>query len=652
MNSEDNNFENEIPAAPINTTPPNSGGLADYHRDGNPSEQTEHVGEQFTHQFGAADAASADAVSEISADTLTDTPTDTPADTLSENARQRQALHPETRPALRPVIRNYPVSAQHNHAAAEFNSEVSEISEVSEVPEVSAASNSAVKPAESAKSTEYAEPAEFSGGKDFQTQSAAVPLSTDTNQTPPDSNLREEPQPQPLLPQNQSQQGDSHQEQQAVNNPQIWPQTQPTADNSRFAAASASGQTFAPDNIANQNGADLHYAGLNSADNAASLPYLQALPKKQRKRRGPSWSAFVVGMILSALLGTVMSVGIMSIRYDGTRPSTFSTTEAKAEPVVKTDGKTPDWEAVAKTVGPTVVAIDAQSNSGSAAGSGVIIDKEGHILTNDHVISGAKDIWVKLSDGRLFAAKLDGKDPATDLAVISLENPPSDLAVAVLGNSSELKVGEPVAAIGNPLGLSSTMTSGIVSALDRPVQTLNREAQNISDARVVTNAIQLDAAVNPGNSGGPVFDAQGRVIGIASSIATTQASESAQGGSIGLGFAIPIDLAKNIADQLIENGVAEHAYLGVTIRDGVARYGAEQRLGAQIDSVQPGTPAANAKLREGDVVVAVNGRKVVSAVSLTGYVRQYKSGERVTLTIARNGELQDLDVVLATKVDQ
>ena len=409
-----------------------------------------------------------------------------------------------------------------------------------------------------------------------------------------------------------------------------------------------------PDQLPNQTGADGRYIFDDRSDQAGSAHVVNTAAEKKssRKHRGPGWGAFISGMIITALLAVVMSVGVMGLRYDGTRPSALETPAASVEPVVETDGKTPNWEAVAKAVGPSVVAIEAQSNAGAASGSGVIIDQQGHVLTNDHVISGAQKMWVKLSDGRLFDAKLDGTDAATDLAVISLINPPSNLSVAALGNSSELQVGAAVAAIGNPLGLSSTMTSGIISALDRPVQTVNKEAQNFSDARVVTNAIQLDAAVNPGNSGGPVFDAEGRVIGIASSIATTGTSEGDQGGSIGLGFAIPIDLAKNIAQQLIQNGVAEHAYLGVTIRDGVANYGAEQRLGAQIDSVQAGTPAAKAKLRAGDVIVAVNGRNVVSAVSLTGYIRQYQSGESVTLTIARNGELQDLDVVLATKPDQ
>ncbi|MDR6939289.1 trypsin-like peptidase domain-containing protein [Arcanobacterium hippocoleae] len=380
-------------------------------------------------------------------------------------------------------------------------------------------------------------------------------------------------------------------------------------------------------------------------------PAAVVLEKPRRKRRNPSWFAFISGLIIVSLLSTLMAVGIMTLRYDGTRPAALGKAEKIVAPVVQANGKTPDWEAVAKAVGPAVVAIDTKSSAGTAAGSGVIIDEKGHVLTNDHVISGAKEVWIKLADGRLFEAKLDGTDPATDLAVISFKNPPADLTVAALGTSQDLQVGEAVAAIGNPLGLSSTMTSGIVSALDRPVQTINKDAKDPNSARVVTNAIQLDAAVNPGNSGGPVFDAAGRVIGIASSIATVRATEHAPGGSIGLGFAIPIDLAKNIAAQLIRNGVAEHAYLGVTIRDGVAVYGREQRLGAQVDTVQPGTPAANAKLREGDVIVAVNGRNVVSAVSLTGYIRQYQSGETVTLTIARNGELQELDVVLATRPD-
>lgn len=374
---------------------------------------------------------------------------------------------------------------------------------------------------------------------------------------------------------------------------------------------------------------------------------------KAKKRKTPGWSALVGAVAVAALLGGALGVGVMTLRYDGTRPAGIAEPAGPTvAPVVKSSpSAAANWQTVAKTVGPSVVAISTESNRGAAQGSGVIIDAKGHILTNNHVIAGAKEIMVTLSDGRLYEAKLVGTDAATDLAVIRLKNPPKNLTVAALGNSSDLRVGQPVAAIGNPLGLSFTVTTGIVSALDRPVQTVNQEARSMADARVVTNAVQIDAAVNPGNSGGPVFDAGGRVIGIASSIATISSAEGKQGGSIGLGFAIPINLAKHVAEQLIAKGVAEHAYLGVTVSNGVAEYGNNSRLGATVESIQPDTPAARARLRRGDVITAVNGRSVVSGVSLTGYIRQYRSGEKVTLTIARNGELQELDVTLATKVD-
>src|SRR5699024_2434192 len=192
----------------------------------------------------------------------------------------------------------------------------------------------------------------------------------------------------------------------------------------------------------------------------------------------------------------------------------------------------PDWESVASTVRPSVVAIDVTTQRGAAEGSGVILDAgDAYILTNNHVVDGAQQIAVALYDGRMFEAKVVGTDPATDLAVLQLTDPPDDLQAATLGTSDDLDVGQSVMAVGNPLGLSSTVTTGIISALDRPVAATDQ----FSREQVVTNAIQIDAAINPGNSGGPVFDASGHVIGITSSIASTGQNS----GSIGLGFAIP-----------------------------------------------------------------------------------------------------------------
>ncbi|QOR48145.1 trypsin-like peptidase domain-containing protein [Trueperella pecoris] len=377
----------------------------------------------------------------------------------------------------------------------------------------------------------------------------------------------------------------------------------------------------------------------------------QPLTPPARRRRGPGWIALISVGLIASLLGGTIGVGVMSVRWGEGRPAAAptSTTSGVTQTVANTSGT--DWQAVAGAVGNAVVAIDVQTAAGGSSGSGFIIDAEGRIITNDHVVSGANSLFVTLSDGRVYEAELVGSDEATDLAVIKLVSPPEGLTVARFGDSSAVKVGQPVAAIGNPLGLSSTMTTGIISALDRPVQTVKQGRSPASSTRVVTNAIQIDAAVNPGNSGGPVFDATGAVIGVASSIASLGENTMGQVGSIGLGFAIPAQLAQRIADEIISKGVAEHAFLGVSIVDGVGQADGTAWKGAKIGKVEAGTPADGAKLRVGDVILKVNGRDVTSALALTGYVRQFATGDVVTLLLVRNGELINVDVVLATRPD-
>ena len=273
----------------------------------------------------------------------------------------------------------------------------------------------------------------------------------------------------------------------------------------------------------------------------------------------------------------------------------------------------------------------------------MIVDDSGHIVTNNHVVGDAdKDsIQVTLNDGRIFKATVVGTDATTDLAVIKLTDPPKDLKAAAFGDSSKVVVGQPVMAVGNPLGLASTVTTGIVSAVDRPVST---SGENGGDA-TVTNAIQVDAAVNPGNSGGPLFDASGRVIGINSSIATL----SQESGSIGLGFAIPVDLVKNIAAQLVQDGTAEHAFLGVSLSDGTATADGVTRRGAVVESVSDSSPASKAGIKAKDTIVAIDGKAVAGAESLTAYVRALPSDTKVTLTVVRDGKSSDIDVTLAVR---
>lgn len=376
-------------------------------------------------------------------------------------------------------------------------------------------------------------------------------------------------------------------------------------------------------------------------------PAPEGAPRQERNRL---WIPVVSAAAAAALLGGIGGATLVSAldggSSSGTRAADISSigrAENDAVPVSGSSAENPDWQAVASAVQASVVAIQVATSNGGAEGSGVIVDTDGHIVTNNHVVSGAENdqVQVTLTDGRIFTADVVGTDPTTDLAVIQLQDAPDDLSAATFGDASEVTVGDPVMAVGNPLGLANTVTTGIVSALDRPVSTTESGA---SEA-VVTNAIQIDAAINPGNSGGPLFDAQGRVIGITSSIATT----SSESGSIGLGFAIPVNVADMIASQLIQDGTAEHAFLGVGLSDATATADGVTRAGASVQSVSDGSPAADAGLEQGDVVVAIDGKAVAGAESLTGYVRAHASGDEVTLTVVRDGKSLDVDVTLATR---
>lgn len=385
----------------------------------------------------------------------------------------------------------------------------------------------------------------------------------------------------------------------------------------------------------------------------------------QKTRRSPGWLALIVVALLAALLSASASLGAIRLGWFTPLASPVSSQSSlfdakdegvtSAAPVVDhSTSQNPDWQAVAKAVRSAVVAIQVRSASGGGdEGSGFILDTKGHILTNNHVISAAVNggqIIVSMSDGRLLDAQIVGRDEMTDLAVIKLKNPPSNLTVSTLGSDKDLQVGQAVAAIGNPLGLSQTVTTGIISALNRPVSVSSSGQPGAGGTTVTTNAIQVDASINPGNSGGPLFDAQGRVIGINSSIATLSES-SGSSGSIGLGFAIPIDLGKMISKQLIEKGSASHAMLGVTVQVDTASVAGVTRLGARVVSVVPSGSADKAGIKAGDVIVAIDGNAVVSHSSLTGWVRRYPVGSEVTLDIVRDGKELQVKAVLAQSVD-
>ena len=387
---------------------------------------------------------------------------------------------------------------------------------------------------------------------------------------------------------------------------------------------------------------------------SAPTPTFMA-PKPPREKRR------VGDLVVVALLSAGLASGGTYAVARATAGTTATTTAASqssnnppaAAPVIQANGTAPDWTATAKAVSPSVVAIKVAGASGDGEGSGVVIDKAGHILTNNHVATGAgagATISVTLDDGRTYAATIAGTDPSTDLAVLTLTNPPSDLTPIVVGDSDALVVGQAVMAVGNPLGLAGTVTTGIVSALNRPVTTGSADAtrgQSGSDT-VVTNAIQTSAAINPGNSGGALVTSDGRLVGINSSIASLGSSNS-QSGNIGIGFAIPSNEAKTIADQLIATGSAQHPYLGVSSTDGTVADGSSQRTAAVIRTVSPGTPAASAGLQTGDAVVAMNGDRIDSSLSLVAAIREQSVGKEVTLTIVRNGSREDVKVTLTSR---
>ena len=386
-----------------------------------------------------------------------------------------------------------------------------------------------------------------------------------------------------------------------------------------------------------------------------------AQPAKPRR-----WTEITAVAVLAALLASGTTYAVT--RGDSGGASTTTAAQSSAPqsgqatnpaPVAQGNAYAPNWSATAKAVAPSVVSITVETQGGGDQGSGVVIDTKGHVLTNNHVVSAAAQggqITVTLNDQRTYTATVAGTDPATDLAVLTLQGAPSDLKPIAMGDANTLIVGQPVMAVGNPLGLAGTVTTGIVSALNRPVTTTqdsSGSAGGSSGEPVVTNAIQTSAAINPGNSGGALVNASGQLVGINSAIASLDSSGSgSQSGNIGIGFAIPVNEARSIAQQLISTGTAKHAYLGVSSRDAVVKLGSARRTAAEITQVVSGTPADKAGLRAGDAIIAVDGETIDSSLSLVGQIRERTVGAKTTLTVIRDGKQQDIPVTLATRPDQ
>ena len=356
-------------------------------------------------------------------------------------------------------------------------------------------------------------------------------------------------------------------------------------------------------------------------------------------------SSVITGLITLALGAGAVASGAVSIPSDANISSIDSNKNSggDSKPLVTSD--TADWESVSKKVSSSVVSIQTQLQGGVAAGSGAIIDaKNGYIITNNHVVESAKTIYVTLSNGQIYEASLKGTDATTDIAVIQLNKVPDGLTAVSFGDSDKLAVGEPTMAIGNPLGYANSASTGIISALNRPVSVAS-DSNGDANNNVVTNAIQVDAAVNQGNSGGPLFNASGEVIGITSSIASLSSS-SQSAGSIGIGFAIPSNLVKKVSDSIVSTGSFQHAQLGVTVKTGQVTADGIMRGGASVESVSSGGAADKSGLKRGDVIVAYNGNSVDSVEALLGYVRAASVGDTAKLTVVRGSNVMSINVKL------
>ena len=361
----------------------------------------------------------------------------------------------------------------------------------------------------------------------------------------------------------------------------------------------------------------------------------------------------VAGLI--AALGLGIGVGAASYAvFEDDEPATVAVDTTDTTATTETTETQPTASAgdegisvaeIYERTNESVVEITTSSGGSGAQGSGFVFDAEGHVVTNQHVVAGASDINVRFSNGSTYPATLVGSDRSTDLAVIDVDAPAAVLEPLTLGDSSAVRVGDAVVALGSPFGLEGTITSGIVSALHRQMTAPNNFT--------ITDSIQTDAAINHGNSGGPLLNADGRVVGVNAQI------ESESGGNDGVGFAIPSNTVRRIADQLIDTGAVEHAYLGVsltTVEDGVA-----------VATVESDTPAEEAGLRPatgnrveggvevptgGDVIVEFDGQPVRTTGELQSAVNGKRPGDEVTIVVLRDGDREELELTLGTQPPQ
>ncbi|MFC0247949.1 S1C family serine protease [Citricoccus parietis] len=457
-----------------------------------------------------------------------------------------------------------------------------------------------------------------------------------------------------------------------------------------------------PRTDASDQATDAPEPGAPVADSSHQAHHHDAGPA--RKRRTVGVGALVAGMLVAGLAGGGVAVGVNAATDDNTGSAGTGSVQEQGHglDINRSEDATAVTAAAAKAA-PSVVTLSVSAGQASGSGSGVILDNEGHILTNTHVVTlggqaGDADITVQTADGEVHTASIVGTDPESDLAVVKIDA--EGLTPIEMGQSSELNVGDSAIAIGAPLGLSGTVTDGIVSKLNRTISVSSsavpedsgeggsqdapdfeipgfpapEQQQQQAQGSIFINVIQTDAAINPGNSGGALVDAQGRLIGVNVAIASAAGSSgSDSSGNIGVGFSIPVDYAQRVAQDIIENGEATHGFLGVSVTPQPATPAGSEpsaeasgtgtseqnalssggfSAGARVVEVVPDTPAAEAGIEEGDVITGVGDRSVADSESLTAVVREYPEGGTATVHFTRDGEEQSAEVTFVSDANQ
>ncbi|MEV0317567.1 S1C family serine protease [Streptomyces sp. NPDC050658] len=395
------------------------------------------------------------------------------------------------------------------------------------------------------------------------------------------------------------------------------------------------------------------YAQGGGSGSAWGASYAAQHPEgpKPAGRRGGLIAAVLVAALVAGGVGGGIGFWAADRNDDSTGSTTVSASDTPAD-LKREPGSVAD---IANKALPSVVTIEAQGGNGEGGtGTGFVYDKQGHILTNNHVVASAAEggkLAATFSNGKKYDAEVVGRAEGYDVAVIKLKNPPADLRPLTLGNSDRVAVGDSTIAIGAPFGLSNTVTTGIVSAKDRPVTS----SDGASSKSSYMSALQTDASINPGNSGGPLLDSRGNVIGINSAIKPAESGGGlgggGQSGSIGLGFAIPVNQAKYVAGQLIKTGQAVYPVIGASVSLGEDTGGAtisSEGAGGS-EAVTPNGPAAKAGLKPGDVITKLDDTVIDSGPTLIGQIWTHKPGDKVKITFERDGKERTVDVILGER---